>query len=234
MKRQLTASYTPQLNGVVEQRNQTIVGMARSFLKSKGMPGRFWGEAVTTTVYLLNRSTTKSVEKMTPHEAWCGRRPSVHHSRAFGCIVHVKVTNPSLKKLDDRSQPMVFLEYEPGTTAYRVLHPSTNRVHVFRDVVFDEDGSWEAGTGALWPMEGTRHKRWTPSRSSSSTACGPTYATPKTTHRPRPRRLPRLTHPTLEGALRPLPRLTPEGTLRPLPRPTPEGLPLLLSRHRSP
>ena len=38
-----TAPYSPQQNGVVERRNQTMVGMARSIMKAKGMPTRFWG-----------------------------------------------------------------------------------------------------------------------------------------------------------------------------------------------
>ena len=38
-----TAPYLPQQNGVVERRNQTVVGMARSMMKAKGMPARFWG-----------------------------------------------------------------------------------------------------------------------------------------------------------------------------------------------
>jgi transposase InsO family protein len=40
--RHLTASYSPQQNSVVERRNQTIVGMARSMLKSKKITTTFW------------------------------------------------------------------------------------------------------------------------------------------------------------------------------------------------
>ena len=36
-----TAPYSPQQNGVVEQQNQTVVGMARSMMKAKGMPAKF-------------------------------------------------------------------------------------------------------------------------------------------------------------------------------------------------
>ena len=36
-----TAPYSPQQNGVVERRNQTVVGMARSMMKAKSMPARF-------------------------------------------------------------------------------------------------------------------------------------------------------------------------------------------------
>lgn len=103
--RQLTAPYSPQQNGVVD----TIVAAARSMLKAKKLPGYFWGEAVATAVYLLKRSPTKSIEGMTPFEAWYGKKPAAHHLRTFGCIAHVKNTSPHLKKLDDRSTKMIFV-----------------------------------------------------------------------------------------------------------------------------
>ena len=39
--RQLNAPYSPQQNGVVERRNQTVIRMARSMLTVKGLPGKF-------------------------------------------------------------------------------------------------------------------------------------------------------------------------------------------------
>ena len=42
VERHHTTPYSPQQNGVVERRNQTVVGMARSMMKAKGMPARFW------------------------------------------------------------------------------------------------------------------------------------------------------------------------------------------------
>jgi transposase InsO family protein len=42
----LTASYSPQQNGVAEMKNRTILDMVRSMLKSKKMPKEFWAEAV--------------------------------------------------------------------------------------------------------------------------------------------------------------------------------------------
>ena len=36
-----TVPYSPQRNGVVKRQNQTVVGMARSMMKAKGMPSRF-------------------------------------------------------------------------------------------------------------------------------------------------------------------------------------------------
>jgi transposase InsO family protein len=123
-----TAPYTPQQNGVVERTNQTIVNMARSLLKSMEMPDKFWGEAVSTTVYLLNRAPTKSVKGITPYEARHGRKPFVHHLRTFGCIAHVKKTGPGQTKLADRSKQMVMIGYERGSKAYHLYDPETRKL----------------------------------------------------------------------------------------------------------
>ena len=43
VERHHTAPYSPQQNGMVEKWNRTVVSMARSMMKAKGMPTRFWG-----------------------------------------------------------------------------------------------------------------------------------------------------------------------------------------------
>ncbi|KAG6478563.1 hypothetical protein ZIOFF_062006 [Zingiber officinale] len=114
MERHLTTPYTPQQNGVVEHRNCTIMAMARPLLKGTYMPTRFWGEVVRHAVYLLNCPPTKALEERTPFEAWMGRKPHLAHLRVFDCVAYVKNTAPHLKKLDDRSLPMVYLGVEEG------------------------------------------------------------------------------------------------------------------------
>jgi hypothetical protein len=111
---------------------------ARCMMKAKRLPDMFWGEAVNCVVYILNRLASKSVGGKTPYELWIGSKPAVSHLRTFGCVAHVKVTKPNLKKLDDRSRPMIFVRYEPGSAAYRCYDPKTRSVHVSRDVIFDE------------------------------------------------------------------------------------------------
>jgi transposase InsO family protein len=156
MKRHRTAPYASQQNGVAERRNQTVVSMARSMMKAKNMPSHFWGKAVTTAVYLLNRAHTRSVNGMMPYKAWHGKKLSIEYHRVFGCVVHVKSTYPFLRKLDDRSTPMVFIGYEPGSKAYRVYDPATHRVHITWDAVFDEGASWSWGQDSEAPDEASR------------------------------------------------------------------------------
>jgi hypothetical protein len=111
-------------------------------MKAMSMPSWFWGEAVLTAVFILNRSPTQSVEGRTPYEVWHGMKPSVDYFRTFGCVVHVKQGNKCLGKLEDWSTMMVFIGYEPGSKAWRFYNPVTRRVHVSRDAVFEEDRAW--------------------------------------------------------------------------------------------
>jgi transposase InsO family protein len=138
MHHQHMMPYSPQQNGVVVRQNGTAVATARSMLKVKDPPEWFWGEAVNTTVYVLNRCPTKSVDGMTPFEAWHERKPVVHHLRTFGCIVYVRNTMPHLKKLEDRGHKMIFVSYESGSKAYRAYDPTTKHVRVTPEVVFDK------------------------------------------------------------------------------------------------
>ncbi|CBI25786.3 unnamed protein product, partial [Vitis vinifera] len=55
IKRQLTASYTPQQNGVAERKNRTIVEMAKSFLKGKGLPNINFSHFLTKMEVALRR-----------------------------------------------------------------------------------------------------------------------------------------------------------------------------------
>ena len=120
-----------------------VVGMARSMMKAKSMPARFWGKVVTTVVFILNHVPTKALKGKTPFEAWYGRKPSVSFLRTFDCIGHVRKTKLNLTKPEDRSTPMVFLGYAEGTKAYWLYDPHGDKVLVSHDVVFNEEAAWD-------------------------------------------------------------------------------------------
>lgn len=92
--------------------------------------------------YLINRVATRVLESVTPYEALKQKKPNVGHIRVFGCIGYAKVDIPHLKKLDHRSRILVHLGTEPGSKAYRLYDPTTRKIIVSRDVIFDENKMW--------------------------------------------------------------------------------------------
>jgi transposase InsO family protein len=64
---QLTPPGTPQWNGVSERRNRVLLDMVRSMMSQADLPLSFWGYALETAAFTLNRVPSKSVKK-TPYE----------------------------------------------------------------------------------------------------------------------------------------------------------------------
>jgi transposase InsO family protein len=51
---QFSIPCVPQQNGVVEQKNRTLVEMARTMLDEHRTPRRFWADVISTTCYISN------------------------------------------------------------------------------------------------------------------------------------------------------------------------------------
>ena len=65
---------TPQRNGVSERHNRTLFDMVRSMMSLTNLPISFWGYALKTAAFTLNRAPSKSVET-TLHELWFSNKP---------------------------------------------------------------------------------------------------------------------------------------------------------------
>lgn len=116
--------------------------MVRCNLKTMSKPYVLWGEAVSYAVHILNRINTKALNESTPYEMWTGRKPQIGHLKVFGCLAHMMIPKSHLKKLEERSKPVVHLGIERGTKAYRLLDPDIRSIHIRRNVVFHEDQTW--------------------------------------------------------------------------------------------
>ncbi len=125
---QVTPPYTPQLNGVAERANRTIVESARSQMYGRKVPLELWGLAIQCAVYVQNRSTP-SASKVTPFELWFKRKPDISHLKVFGCLVFVHVPDEKRRKLDSKAVEAMMVGYVEGSTScYQVcglpmIHP---------------------------------------------------------------------------------------------------------------
>jgi len=142
IQRQLTAAYTPQQNGVAERKNRTIMNMVRSLLSNKKMPKTFWPEAVNWSVHSLNRSPTLAVKNIIPEKAWSSLKPTVDHFRIFGCVACIHVPDTKRRKLYPKGEKCILLGVSEESKAYRLYNSTTKKIHISKDVVFDENRSW--------------------------------------------------------------------------------------------
>lgn len=139
---QLTASYSPQQNGVAERKNRTLMEMARCMLIDAGLPNKFWGEAVVTANFIQNRVLTRQ-KKLTPYELWNGEKPSVKNFRVFGSKCFVHVPPQKRQKLDNTGIEMIFLGYDEQSKAYRCYNSVSRKVIISRDVRFTVEAQQE-------------------------------------------------------------------------------------------
>lgn len=120
--------------------------MARCMLKQKSLPTSLWGQVVTTVIYILNRFPTKNIKKKVPKEVWNGKKPSVSHLKVFHFIRYKHVPDARRIKLDEKSEHMIPVGYH-NTIAYMLFNQMNNNIMMSRDIVIDQNSSWDWNLG---------------------------------------------------------------------------------------
>jgi hypothetical protein len=143
-KRGIVAQYTmpgtPQQNGVAERRNHTLIEMVRNMISHANVPEYLWMYALKTTMYLLNRVPSKSVET-TPFELWMGRKPSLRHLQVWGCPAEVRIYNPHEKKFDFHTISGYFIGYPEKSKGCHFYCPNhSTRIVESGNAKFIENG----------------------------------------------------------------------------------------------
>ncbi|RDX81141.1 hypothetical protein CR513_38214, partial [Mucuna pruriens] len=127
---EVTPPYTPQHNGTAERRNRTLLNLVRCMLKSKNLPSFLWGEAVSTTAYILSKSLTKSGRYNTKRSMdWS--QTKCYPSKDIWLR----------RKLDDKGTPHILIGYH-STIGYKKYGPGSGQVSTSKEIICDENGSW--------------------------------------------------------------------------------------------
>ena len=72
IKHEFSAPYTPQLNGIVERKNRTLIEAARTMLDEYKTPNSFWAEAINTACHAINRLYFFFFKQKTAYEIHSG------------------------------------------------------------------------------------------------------------------------------------------------------------------
>ena len=110
--------------------------MARRILKGKGLPKKFWVEAINTAAYILNRSPTKAVQNQTLFETWYKRKPDVSHLKVFNSIAYAFIPSQSRDKFDEKREKLIFISYNDESKGFQLFNPKKDQILFSKDIIF--------------------------------------------------------------------------------------------------
>jgi hypothetical protein len=134
--------------------------MVRASLFGMNMPRFYWGEAVKSVVYIINRVPSQVIEFQTPYQKLQTLFETPHQPnlepRIFGCTVYVHIPKFLRSKLDPCAQRCVFVGYSDFQKGYRCYCPHTHKLHVSVDVSFRETTPYYLAGDFGSPLQGRR------------------------------------------------------------------------------
>ncbi|RVW43729.1 Retrovirus-related Pol polyprotein from transposon TNT 1-94 [Vitis vinifera] len=150
---QSSCAHTPQQNGVAERKNRHLVETARTLLLHSHVPFRFWGDAVLTACYLINRMPSSVLPDQIPHSLLFPDQPLYFlPPRVFGCTCFVHILTPGQDKLSAKAMKCLFLGYSRLQKGYRCYSLETHRYFISADVTFFEDSPFFSTTSESLPV----------------------------------------------------------------------------------
>nr|GFB34296.1 hypothetical protein [Tanacetum cinerariifolium] len=129
---------TPQQNGVVERRNQTLVEAARTMLIFSHALLFLWAEAIATACFTQNSSIIHRRFNKTPYELINGRKPDISFLHVFGALCYPKNNREDIWKLGAKGDIGFFIGYSADSCAYRIYNRRTKKIMETMNVSFDE------------------------------------------------------------------------------------------------
>ncbi|GJZ44557.1 retrovirus-related pol polyprotein from transposon TNT 1-94 [Tanacetum coccineum] len=120
---------TPQQNGVVKRRNQTLVEAARTMLIYAKASLFLWAEAVAIACYTHNRSLIRLRHGKTPYELLHDNEPNLSYLYVFGALCYPTNDNEDLGKVKARADAdfdeiiaMASEQRNPGPALHEMTH----------------------------------------------------------------------------------------------------------------
>ena len=70
IEHEVTVLDSPEMNGLAERMNRTILEKAKCMCVHAGLPYSLWAEAASTATYIYNRLPNSPLKGKSPHELW--------------------------------------------------------------------------------------------------------------------------------------------------------------------
>jgi hypothetical protein len=133
---QCSCPYTPQQNGVAKCNNRHILNVVRTLMLESSVPPRFWVEAISMAIYLINRLPFPTLHLDSPYSRLFGVPPDYNSLHVFCCVCFVHLPPIEHHKLAAQSVQCAFLGYSNSHKGFVCYDADANRLHISRNVIF--------------------------------------------------------------------------------------------------
>ena len=101
IEHEVTVPDSPEMNGLAERINRTILEKAKCMCAHAELPRSFWAEAASTATYVYNRLPNTPLKGKSLYEVWYSRKPDLSNLMVFGCVAYALVPVAKRRKFDD-------------------------------------------------------------------------------------------------------------------------------------
>ena len=103
--------YTYHQNGKVERKHKHLVETGLTLLAQSGLPLKFWWEAFTNATYLINRTSTPTLNDKTHFESLYSKKLDYSLIKIFGCECYPFMRSYNRHKFDFHTSTCVNLRF---------------------------------------------------------------------------------------------------------------------------
>ncbi|PNY01489.1 copia-like polyprotein, partial [Trifolium pratense] len=128
----MSCPYTSQQNGRAERKHRHVVELGLTLLAQAKMPLRYWWEAFSTAVYLINRLSSSVNPNESPYSLMFKREPDYNALKPFGCACYPCLKPYNQHKLQFHTTRCVFMGYSnshKGSTTQDAIGSDNNIVN---------------------------------------------------------------------------------------------------------
>ena len=121
------------------RKNRHLLDVVRTLMLESFVPPRFWVEALSTAVYLINRLSSSTLHLDSPYSHLFGVPPYYNSLHVFGCIYFVHLSPIERHKLVAQAVQCAFLGYSNSHKGFVCYDADANKLRISRNVIFFEN-----------------------------------------------------------------------------------------------
>ena len=137
----ISSLYIFEQNDKAKRFNRIVMSFVRSILYKKKLAKSCWDEITKTVVYLLNRSFLEKNFKFA-FERLQNKKSYIEHLKILECRAWIHILKKKRFKVDERTWQDILVDYD-AINQYRILDSRIEKIHVTRDVSFDENNIYD-------------------------------------------------------------------------------------------